>query len=116
MSEVLKYTVLNRIVSNLIALYYVFGRLLCDEITLHLNARSIAYPPTQVHPIFVLSVADAMLALLYILGGIVWLRREANVSSRVWCFSAALPTVVRYRTNCSGILLIRTHLGRKKMS
>jgi hypothetical protein len=48
----------------------------------------------KVHPIFVLSVADAMLALLYILGGIVWLRREANVSSRVWCFSAALPTVI----------------------
>lgn len=47
----------------------------------------------QVHPIFVLSIADLMLAMLWLLGGGLWLWRDVNMS-RVWCFSASLMTVV----------------------
>lgn len=45
----------------------------------------------QVHPIFLLSVADFLLALLWVIGATLWLRRAP---SRVWCFAASLPTVV----------------------
>lgn len=48
----------------------------------------------KVHPIFILSIADTMLALLYIIGGIVWLRQESAITSRVWCFAAYLPTII----------------------
>ena len=55
------------------------------------------YMYAQVHPIFVLSIADLMLAMLWLLGGGLWLRRDVNMS-RVWCFSASLMTVVS--THC----------------
>jgi len=45
----------------------------------------------QVHPIFAISVADLMLALLWMVGGTVWLRQAP---SRSWCFAVSLPTVV----------------------
>ena len=51
------------------------------------------YTHAQVHPIFVLSIADFMLAMLWVFGGGLWLRRDVNMS-RVWCFSASLMTVV----------------------
>lgn len=49
----------------------------------------------QVHPIFAISVADLMLALLWMVGGTVWLRRAP---SRSWCFAISLPTVVSWPT------------------
>lgn len=45
----------------------------------------------QVHPIFALSVADLILALLWMVGGTLWLR---HAPSRSWCFAVSLPTVV----------------------
>ena len=51
---------------------------------------------TQVHPIFVLAIVDAMLSLLWISGSVVWLRggdRGPN-HPRVGCFTINLMTVV----------------------
>jgi hypothetical protein len=48
----------------------------------------------KVHPIFVLSIADAMLSLLYIVGSSLWLRSDSTATSRGWCFFVTLPTVV----------------------
>ncbi|XP_064392957.1 transmembrane protein 116-like [Halichondria panicea] len=45
----------------------------------------------RVHPIFVLSLADSILGVLFILGGNLWLRRAP---SRVGCFAVSLPTVI----------------------
>ena len=45
----------------------------------------------QVHPIFVLSLADLLLALLWVVGAILWFR---GAPTKEWCFAASLPTVV----------------------
>ena len=47
----------------------------------------------QVHPIFVLSVADLLLSFLWIIGGGAWLRR---LGDRVWCYAISLPTIVSH--------------------
>jgi len=39
----------------------------------------------------VLSLADTLLALLWVAGGVMWLRR---IPDRVWCFAVSLPTVI----------------------
>ena len=50
----------------------------------------------QVHPIFVLSIVDTLLSLLWISGSIVWLEGGAGGQShsRVGCFTITLMTVV----------------------
>ena len=50
----------------------------------------------QVHPIFVLSIVDTLLSLLWISGSIVWLEGGAGDQShsRVGCFTITLMTVV----------------------
>ena len=55
------------------------------------------------HPIFILSIADFMLGMLWVLGGGLWLRRSHNMD-RVWCFSASLMTVVGRQCGWCGIL------------
>ena len=47
----------------------------------------------QVHPIFILSVADLLLSLLWVIGGGVWLRK---FNDRVWCYAISLPTIVSH--------------------
>lgn len=47
----------------------------------------------QVHPIFALSVADLMLALLWVVGGTLWLRQTPGMH-KTWCFAVSLPTMV----------------------
>lgn len=45
----------------------------------------------QIHPIFMLSIADLLLSILWMIGGGVWLK---GIEERVWCFAISLPTVV----------------------
>ena len=45
----------------------------------------------QVLPIFILSIADFLLACTWIVGGTMWF---AEVSNRSWCFVPSLLTVV----------------------
>ena len=54
-----------------------------------------SYLCMQVHPIFVLSIVDALLSLLWISGAVVWLEGGTKQSdSRVGCFTITLMTVV----------------------
>ena len=52
----------------------------------------IAMLHQQVHPIFALAVTDLLLSIMWIIGGIAWLRR---LEKRVLCFVISVPTVVR---------------------
>ena len=45
----------------------------------------------QVHPIFVLSIADLLLSVLWLLGGGAWL---GGFKQRNWCYALSLFTVV----------------------
>ena len=45
----------------------------------------------QIHPIFILSLADLLLAMLWIVGGALWFR---SAPDRSWCFAVSLLTVV----------------------
>ena len=45
----------------------------------------------QVHPIFVLSVADLFLSALWMIGSGAWL---GSLKQRVWCYAVSLPTIV----------------------
>lgn len=47
----------------------------------------------RVHPIFVFSIADIMLSMLWIAGSALWLLRHSSMR-RGWCFAASLMTVV----------------------
>ena len=47
----------------------------------------------QVFPIFIISIADFLLALTWVVGGALWFTR---ISQRVWCFLPSLLTVVGY--------------------
>ncbi len=58
--------------------------------------------PLQVHPIFVLSIADLMLAFLWVIGGVLWLTSVSN--HLVWCFMATLMTVVSVWGRCGSIV------------
>jgi len=80
---------------------------------LSLNVNSPLLHPLQVHPIFVLSLADCMLAVLWVVGGTLWLRRTPYMS-RVGCYSTSLLTIVGthrsvewcYTASCLGALPI----------
>ena len=50
----------------------------------------------QVHPIFVLSIVDTLLGVLWVSGSIVWLRGGLahHENLRVGCFALNIPTVV----------------------
>ena len=58
-----------------------------------INSSHWYYHCMQVHPIFVLSVADLLLSFLWIIGGGAFLRRLGN---RVWCYAISLPTIVSH--------------------
>ena len=45
----------------------------------------------QVLPIFVLAIADFLLACTWIVGGTMWF---ANISKRAWCLAPTLLTIV----------------------
>ena len=57
------------------------------------HAHAHTHTHTQVHPIFVLSIADGMLAVLWVVGGALWLKGGVS-QSRVGCFAVSLMTVV----------------------
>ena len=49
----------------------------------------------QVHPLFVLSIVDTMLSIMWISGAAVWLHNQGNLyGQRVGCFAINLTTVV----------------------
>lgn len=48
----------------------------------------------QIHPIFMLSIADFMLAVLWGVGGIMWLVEMSTHFDRDGCFAVLLATVV----------------------
>ena len=60
--------------------------------------------PLQIHPIFVLSLVDCMLAVLYIIGGLLWLRRF-KVSGQAWCYFISLLTIVGIVWMSKGVVL-----------
>ena len=49
------------------------------------------YILVQVHPIVSIAAADLCLAVLWIVGGAMWLR---GIGDRQWCFAVSLFTVV----------------------
>ena len=53
---------------------------------------------SQVHPIFMLSIADLLLAVMWVVGGAVWLSGglEGDHYNRVGCFSILLITIVSW--------------------
>ena len=63
----------------------------CSIMELHTHTHTHTH--TQVHPIFVLSIADGMLAVLWVMGGALWLRGGVS-QNRVGCFAVSLMTVV----------------------
>ena len=60
--------------------------------------------PLQIHPIFVLSLVDCVLAVSYIIGGFLWLRR-LKVSAQVWCYVTSLLTIVGIVWMSKGVVL-----------
>ena len=52
----------------------------------------------QIHPIFILSIADFLLACLWVAGGSLWLGEQSSRkdSKRGGCFVVLLATVVSY--------------------
>ena len=52
----------------------------------------------QVHPIFMLSIADLLLSLLWMIGSGVWLR---GIEQRVWCYAISLLTIVSDNHVCN---------------
>ena len=60
--------------------------------TQHTTHNTHTHTHTQVHPIFVLSIADCMLAVLWVVGGALWLMGVSH--NQVWCFAVTLLTVV----------------------
>ena len=76
--------------------------LVCHIMRLNICSNQITYPPVcvfvislshkfQVFPIFIISIADFLLALTWVVGGALWFTR---ISQRVWCFLPSLLTVV----------------------
>lgn len=52
----------------------------------------LLFPPSlQVHPIFVISVADCFLGISWVLGGAFWIDR---IEDRSWCYLSSLLNVV----------------------
>lgn len=56
-----------------------------------LISRRVRSP--EVHPIFMLSLADCMLAALWIAGSIMWYVGESSYQN-VWCYAITLITTV----------------------
>ena len=68
------------------------------------------------HPLFILSVADFILAILWLVGGVVWLSPDANgwatpesETHTGMCYVLAIATTVRKTLLVS--LIIRLHLS-----
>ena len=71
-----------------------------DNINITLSPLFFSFEHThthQIHPIFMLSIADSLLALLWTTGGSLWLYNGVTTSQdaeRVGCFTVLLMTVV----------------------
>lgn len=62
----------------------------------------------RVHPIFVFSIADIMLSVLWIAGSALWLLRTKDMQ-RGWCFAASLITVVSF-DGCHITMTVMSHV------
>ena len=54
--------------------------------------KRLVFSP-EVHPIFMLSLADTMLSILWIAGAGLWLA-DPDSYNNVWCYAITLMTVV----------------------
>ena len=76
----------------------VYRKTVCNPkvrvVTITRQCLLVVYYNTQVHPIFVLSIVDALISLLWIIGSVVWLGGGEQRQSRVGCFTINLMTVV----------------------
>ena len=66
--------------------------------------------PSQVHPLFILSVSDFILAILWMIGGIVWLNpgehgwaSEGSDPHTGMCYVLAVATTVSTYRICSNV-------------
>lgn len=48
---------------------------------------------SEVHPIFMLSLADCMLSVLWIAGSVIWFH-PVDSHQQVWCYTITLMTAV----------------------
>ena len=71
---------------------------ICLFVCLFIYLFACLFVCLQVHPIFQLSVADFLLGVLWIVGGVLWFR---GVPNKVWCFAVSLPTVVSVKFVCT---------------
>ena len=55
-----------------------------------------------------ISIADFLLAVLWVGGSLVWLR--GTFAHRGWCFAASLPTVVGYKGMYAYMFTVHTIL------
>ena len=78
-----------------------------------LGASSIIYSAirrkrvcnSKVHPLFVLSIADLLLSLLWGVGGLLWLVRSEDLK-RGWCMFVSLTTIVSTQSACACVCLV----------
>ena len=69
-----------------------------------MEVADIQWTCVQVHPIFVLSIVDTLLSVLWISGALVWLTGDGlrhHGHLRVGCFFLNLLTTVSYHTSVS---------------
>ncbi len=64
----------------------------------------------QIHPIFMLSIADCLLSLTWIVGGALWLLGGVRYSERVACFTVTLCTVVRFIGYCTVSTIVNNNI------
>ncbi len=64
----------------------------------------------QIHPIFMLSIADCLLSLTWIVGGALWLLGGVRYSERVACFTVTLCTVVRFIGYCTVSTILNNNI------
>ncbi len=74
------------------ALFLVSSILGASSILYSALRRKRVFSP-QVHPLFVLSIADLLLALLWGVGALLWLARTEDLK-RGWCMAVSLTTIV----------------------
>ena len=89
----------------------VLGHLTC-----HVSYILIFITLLQVHPLFILSVADFVLAILWLIGGIVWLNpdeygwaKENSASHTGMCYVLAVATTV---SNCDCKVRVHELVGQ----
>ena len=71
--------------------------IMCYLVFVTVDIEITIFPTCQIHPIFMLSIADCLLAVLWTVGGSLWLYNGVTTSEeseRVGCFTVLLMTVV----------------------